>query len=370
MFRAQTAQPHSAQLGFDAAVCRAAHAVKRLSDHATPRDQRRCGQSIAQLLQAFDRVRRRNQRRHIGFAGLDQQCITNKAKHLVVNRSQIAARVVIIVNQCDCRCQITGFQVFRQPDAVVLPQNAQRRRHGLLVHCAGSRRAVEHGERITHRAIGQTCNQARRAFGQLNSFTRSDIQQAARNVLRADTPEIKPLAARQDSRGHFMQLGRRQNKQHMLRRLFERLEQRIERADRKHVHLVDDKHALFDLRGRVSCFVTQIADIVHTVVGSCVDLGYIKHGTVQNAAAGRAFVTRIAVRRMLTVDRARQNFRTGCFARAARAGKQVRVAKPPGSKLRAQCIRNMLLTDHIRKGLRPPFAIQRLIHAPNSFPCP
>ena len=123
------------------------------------------------------------------------------------------------------------------------------------------------------------------------------------------------------------------------------------------MHLVDDEHALFDLRGRVACFIAQIADVVYTVVGGRIDLGHIEHRTVQNAAARRTLVARVAVHRMLAVDRAREYLRTGRLARAARAGEQIGMAQPPGLQLCAQRVRDVLLADDIRKGLRAPFAV-------------
>ena len=154
-----------------------------------------------------------------------------------------------------------------------------------------------------------------------------------------------------------MQLGGRQNEQHMLGRLLKRLEQRIERADREHMHLVDDEHTFFDLCGGIARLITQVADIVHAVVGSRVDLGHIEHRAVQNAAARRALVARVAVHRVLAVDRACQDLGAGGLARAARAGEQVGMAQPPGLELRAQGIRDMLLADHVRERLRPPLAV-------------
>ena len=143
----------------------------------------------------------------------------------------------------------------------------------------------------------------------------------------------------------------------MFGRLLERLEQRVKCADREHVHLVDDEHTLFDLRRGITRLITQVADIVHAVVGSRVDLGHIKHRAVQNAAARRALVARVAVHRVLAVDRARQDLGAGGLARAARAGEQVGMAQPPGLELRAQGIRDMLLADHVCKRLRPPLAV-------------
>ena len=60
---------------------------------------------------------------------------------------------------------------------------------------------------------------------------------------------------------------------------------------------------------------------------------------------------------MLSVDRPGENFRAGRLARAARTGEQIRMAESAALKLSAQRVGNMLLSDHVRKGLRPPFAV-------------
>ena len=280
ILRAQTAQPHGAQLGFHAAVGRAAHAVERFADHAAPCEQRGGGQPVAQLLQGLDRVGRRDERGHVGLARFDQQRVADQAEHLVIDRGEVAALVVVFVQQADRRGEVARLERLGQPHAVALSEHAERGGDRLLVHRAGRRRAVEHGERVAHRAVGQTGDQPRRALGQLDALARCHVEQAARDVLRADAAEIEPLAARQDGRGHLVQLGRRQDKQHMLGRLLERFEQRVERADREHVHLVDDEHALFDLRGRVARLVAQVADVVHAVVRGRVDLGHVEHRAV------------------------------------------------------------------------------------------
>ena len=69
------------------------------------------------------------------------------------------------------------------------------------------------------------------------------------------------------------------------------------------MYLIDDEHALADLCRRVARLIAQVADVVHTVVGRRVNLGHVQHRAVQNAAARRTLVARIAVHRMLAVDR-------------------------------------------------------------------
>ncbi len=55
-----------------------------------------------------------------------------------------------------------------------------------------------------------------------------------------DAPQIEPLAARQNGHRNLADFRRREDEADMLRRLFERLEKRVERVLREHVHFVDD----------------------------------------------------------------------------------------------------------------------------------
>ena len=331
--------------------------VERIADNAAPRDERGRRQTVTQRLQRLYAVRRRNKRGNVGLAGLDQQCIADQAKHLIIYGRQITACVVIFVQQTDRRREITRFQVLGQANAIVLTHDAKRRRDRFLVHRTGCRRTVEHGKRVSHGAVRQPSDQACRTFGQRNALTCRNIQQPAGNILRTDPAEIEPLTARQNGRRYLVQLGGSQNEQNVLRRLLECFEQRIERTDGQHVYLVDDEHTLADLCRRVARLIAQVADIVHTVVGRRVNLGHVQHRAVQNAAARRTLVARIAVHRMLAVDCAREDLRTGGLAGAARACKQICMAQTSGLQLRAQRVCDMLLPDHIRKRLRPPFAV-------------
>ena len=128
------------------------------------------------------------------------------------------------------------------------------------------------------------------------------------------------------------------------------------------MHFVDDIHPIFAHGGGKMYLFTQIADVVHAVVGGSIDLRHIQHGTLIDAAAYLAFVARIAIHRMQAVDRFRQNFGAGGLAGSARSGEQIRVRQPSGAQFVFQRCGHMRLTPYIRKGLRPPFTVQHLIH--------
>ena len=131
---------------------------------------------------------------------------------------------------------------------------------------------VEQAHRIAQTAVCQPRQKRSRIRLELDALLIGDIIQSAHDILRHDAPEGEALAARQDRGRHLMQLRRRQNEQQVLRRLLDDLEQGVERAQREHMHLVDDIHTLFDLRRGIDGVVAQGADAVHAVIRGGVDL--------------------------------------------------------------------------------------------------
>ena len=128
------------------------------------------------------------------------------------------------------------------------------------------------------------------------------------------------------------------------------------------MHLVDDIHALAHVGGGEHRLVAQGAHVVHAVVGRGVELDHVEDRPVVDAAAGGALIARIAVDRMLAVDRLGQDFGAGSLAGAARADEQVGMGQPSRLDLLFQRLGNMLLTDNVVKRLRPVFAVESLIH--------
>ena len=219
------------------------------------------------------------------------------------------------------------------------------------------RALVQQAHRVAHTAVSQPCQIGGGVRLQGNVLAVGDIVQPVGDVLRQDPAEGKALAAGQDGRGHLVQLRGRQDKQQMLRRLLDDLQQRIKGTDGQHMDLVDDINPLFDLGGRIDRVVPQGAHIVHTVIGGGVDLQHIHAGAGVDAFAGGAAITGVSVHGMLTVDRLGKNFCTGGLARASGTGEQIGVAQAVVDKLVFQRLGHSKLTDHIVKGLGPVFSV-------------
>ena len=148
----------------------------------------------------------------------------------------------------------------------------------------------------------------------------------------------------------------------MLGRFLHGFEQGVERLRGKHVDLVDDVDLVAADRRQIRDLIAQIADIVNAVVGRGVHLDNIHDRAGINALAHFALAAGVRAGMIQAVDRLGKNFGAGGFARAARAGKQVRVADAPGGDLVLQGCYDGCLADNIRKALRTPFAVQCTVH--------
>ena len=123
------------------------------------------------------------------------------------------------------------------------------------------------------------------------------------------------------------------------------------------MHLIDDIHTLFHFCRRIYRVIPNGTDIVHAVVGGCVDLLHIQNIARVDPPTGGAAIAGVSVHRIFTVHRLGHNFGAGGFAGTVGTGKQIRMAKLTGHKLISQRGGDRPLTDHIVKGLRPVFPV-------------
>ena len=250
--------------------------------------------------------------------------------------------------------QLRGLEVARQ---------SQRVEHRRAVDGPARRRTlVQKAQRVAQRAVGNVREQLRTVRPEVDALLLRDVVQPSHDLARQNAAERKALAARENGRGHLVQLGRRQNEHQVLRRLLQNFQQRVKRRDGEHVHLVDDVHTLFHLRGGVDGLVPQRTDVVHAVVRGGVELHHIEKAAGLDAEAALTFVAGVTVLGVLTVHRLGEDLCAGGFARAARAGEKVGVREPSLRDLPLQRFGDVLLPDHVGEGFGPPLAVQRLIH--------
>ena len=118
------------------------------------------------------------------------------------------------------------------------------------------------------------------------------------------------------------------------------------------MHLVDDVDLVFSLRRGIGYLVNDLTDIVHTVVGSRIDLDDIHAGSRRNRLTNTAFPTGAVLCGVFAVHCFRKNLRHRSFTGTSRSGEQIRMADPVRPQLILQCGHDMILTLDIGKSIR------------------
>ena len=102
-----------------------------------------------------------------------------------------------------------------------------------------------------------------------------------RNLL-----QVELQAARQHRHRDLLRIGRREHELHVLRRLLERLQHRVEGVAREHVHFVDDVDLVAAGGRRVQRVLEQLAHVVDLRVGRRVELDQVDEAPGVDLGAG------------------------------------------------------------------------------------
>ena len=108
------------------------------------------------------------------------------------------------------------------------------------------------------------------------------------DLRRRQALEVELQAARQHRHRQLLRVGGGEQEFHVRRRLLERLQQRVERVRREHVHLVDEVHLVAAAGRRVLHVVEQLAGIVDLGARGRIDLDEVDEAAGIDLAAARA----------------------------------------------------------------------------------
>ena len=123
------------------------------------------------------------------------------------------------------------------------------------------------------------------------------------------------------------------------------------------MHLVDDVDLVFSLRRGIGYLVDDLTDIVHTVVGSRIDLDDIHAGSRRNRLTNTAFPTGAVLCGVFTVHCFRKNLCHRSLTGTSRSGEKIRMTDPVRPQLILQCGHDMILTFDIGKSIRAEFPV-------------
>ena len=270
--------------------------------------------------------------------------------------------------------QIDGVRCFssqnspRKIDHGLLARETENIKHIAFADFFAAKRdqLIEHRFRIAKAAFrsardGMRCRRLQRDF-----FFSGDELQVLRDQVRRDPVKIESLTAAQNRWQNFLRLGRRENKLHMLGRLFQRLQKRIKRRRRQHMHFVDEINFVTALGRSISNVLPQLAHVFHTVIARAIDLDHVETVACRNLPAVIAFSAWRDRRSFDAIERLRQDARGRCFADAARPDKEIGVGEPVLRDRVFQRARHVRLPDQIVKSLWSIFSGENLVtHAIN-----
>jgi hypothetical protein len=168
------------------------------------------------------------------------------------------------------------------------------------------------------------------------------------------------VGARADGRDDLLGLGGGEDELEVLGRLLDQLQQGVEALRADHVRLVDDVDLVAAVHRREERSLAQVTGVVDTAVAGRVDLDDVNgpRPTAREVATRLALAARVRDRRLLTVERASEDAGAGGLATATRSGEEIGVIDPVVGQRLAQRTGDVVLTDHLSKGLRPIAAVE------------
>ena len=175
------------------------------------------------------------------------------------------------------RCPISGRHRFDDALHMLTIDRAQHLAHRVFLQAATAKRngLVGQGHGVAHGATCRTRQQTQSACVKFDVFFAQHMLQVLKHGLCRHGAQVELQTARQHGDRHLLRVGGRQHELQIFRRLFQRLQHRVERGVRQHVHFVDhvDLEAPHD--GFVDSLLQQLRDLVHTAVGRRIQLNVV-----------------------------------------------------------------------------------------------
>ena len=230
---------------------------------------------------------------------------------------------------------------------------AQGRLHARTGHgISRCQHAFQQALTVAHGPVGQPPDELQRLRLGVHAFLHGDAAQLARDFLRRQAAKAVVLAAAQDGRDDLLRLGGCQDKDHVLGRLFQRLQERIEGRPAHHVRLVENVDLLAAAHGAQADLLAQFAYVVHAVVAGRVDFHHVRvvartHRHAAFALAAGLDARPCASGETVAVGGHGDQPGGGGLADAPWAAEQVGVAHPALLHRGLQHVLDVFLTHHL-----------------------
>ena len=228
-------------------------------------------------------------------------------------------------------------------------------------------RLVEQRQRIAHGTFRRARDDAERFRLSLDVFLGRDTGEMRHQHIGLDPAQIETLAARQHRHRDFSDFGGGEHEFGVLRRLFQRLQERVERRGREHVHFVDDVDLVARTGRRIAHAVVDLAHVIDAGMGGGVHFQHVHvpafHDRLAMHARHRHMDGRSLDRSVgqFVIQRTGENPRGGGFSDAAHAGQNPGLRNPPGLERIRNGTDHRVLADQIFETGGPVFPRQHAI---------
>ena len=224
----------------------------------------------------------------------------------------------------------------------------------------GRKQLVEHRFGVPHATGRQTRDQVDRTGLRRSAVALENRAQLAADLGYGEPPKVETLDAREDGGSNAARIGRAEDEDRVVGRLFERLEEDVP-ALADALDLVDDEYLATQIRGRREDARQQFAHVADGVVRGGIELLNVERPAVADGLARRAGIARLAVAEIRAVEGLGQDAGHRGLARAARSNEEVRVGGPPGANAVAHRLDDGLLADDLAERLSAPASIYGLM---------
>ena len=179
---------------------------------------------------------------------------------------------------------------------------------------------VEVGEAVTHRTIGLFGEDVECFVGGVDSFLFADVAKAAADLFYGQSLEVESLHAAENGLRHLVDFGGRKDEDDVLRRFFERFQERVEGAVREHVDFVDNENLVLADDGRILHALDHVADVVDASIGCSVYFEHVHRVAASDVLAAFALSTGVERIAAGAVERAGEDTGTGSLTDTAGSG--------------------------------------------------
>ena len=192
---------------------------------------------------------------------------------------------------------VAGQEGIHQTEAVLVVQHSEVADHVFVldVGTAEGNALIEQSERVAHGSVGLLGYHMDALVVYLYSFRSGYCLDIFGDIRDGDAVEVVGLAAGK-YRGQDLVLLRGAEDEHCVGgRFLEGFEEGVEGLRREHVDLVDDIHAVAPNLRRDLYLLQKGADVIHAVVGCCVELVDVVRAAFLERQAGFAFAAGLHV---------------------------------------------------------------------------